>query len=76
MSHLVPLISDLAMILTLAGLATILCKKLNQPLILGYMMAGFLASPHFSLLPNVIDSDNITVWSDIGVIFIFVRPWP
>lgn len=70
MSHLVPLISDLAMILTLAGLATILCKKLNQPLILGYMMAGFLASPHFSLLPNVIDSDNITVWSDIGVIFI------
>ena len=70
MSHLVPLISDLAMILTLAGLATILCKKLNQPLILGYMLAGFLASPHFSLLPNVIDSDNITVWSDIGVIFI------
>ena len=58
------------MILTLAGLATILCKKLNQPLILGYMLAGFLASPHFSLLPNVIDSDNITVWSDIGVIFI------
>ena len=47
MSHLVPLISDLAMILTLAGLATILCKKLNQPLILGYMLAGFLASPHF-----------------------------
>ena len=52
MSHLVPLISDLAMILTLAGLATILCKKLNQPLILGYMLAGFLASPHFSLLPR------------------------
>ena len=45
-------------------------QKLNQPLILGYMLAGFLASPHFSLLPNVIDSDNITVWSDIGVIFI------
>lgn len=70
MTHLVPLISDLAMILTLAGLATILCKKLNQPLILGYMLAGFLASPHFTLLPNVIDSGNITVWADIGVIFI------
>lgn len=70
MTHLVPLISDLAMILTLAGMATILCKKFNQPLILGYMLAGFLASPHFTLLPNVIDSGNITVWADIGVIFI------
>ena len=70
MNHLIPLISDLAMILTLAGLATILCKKLNQPLILGYMLAGFLASPHFTLLPNVIDSANITIWADIGVIFI------
>ncbi len=70
MSHLVPLISDLALILTLAGLATILCKKFNQPLILGYMLAGFLASPHFTLLPNVIDSENITIWADIGIIFI------
>ena len=70
MTHLVPLISDLALILTLAGLATILCKKFNQPLILGYMLAGFLASPHFTLLPNVIDGDSITIWADIGVIFI------
>lgn len=70
LTELVPLISDLAMILTLAGLATILCKKLNQPLILGYMLAGFLASPHFSLLPNVIDSSSISIWADIGVIFI------
>ena len=61
MTHLVPLISDLALILTLAGLATILCKKFNQPLILGYMLAGFLASPHFTLLPNVIDGDSITI---------------
>ena len=70
LTHLVPLISDLALILTLAGLATILCKKFNQPLILGYMLAGFLASPHFTLLPNVIDGDSITIWADIGVIFI------
>ena len=70
MSELAPLIEDLAFILVLAGIVTIFCKKFNQPLVLGYILAGFFASPHFNLLPNVVDTANITVWSDIGVIFI------
>ena len=70
MSELAPLIEDLAFILVLAGIVTIFCKKFNQPLVLGYILAGFFASPHFNLLPNVVDTTNITVWSDIGVIFI------
>ena len=70
MSELAPLIEDLALILVLAGIVTIFCKKFNQPLVLGYILAGFFASPHFNLLPNVVDTANITVWSDIGVIFI------
>ena len=45
MSHLAPLISDLALILICAGLMTLLFKKLKQPLVLGYVVAGFLASP-------------------------------
>ena len=70
MSELAPLIEDLAFILVLAGIVTIFCKKFNQPLVLGYILAGFFASPHFNLLPNVVDTANITVRSDIGVIFI------
>jgi len=70
LSELAPLIEDLAFILVLAGIVTIFCKKFNQPLVLGYILAGFFASPHFNLLPNVVDTANITVWSDIGVIFI------
>ena len=49
MSDLAPLISDLALILILAGVTTLLFKKLKQPLVLGYIVAGFLASPHFTL---------------------------
>ena len=70
MSELAPLISDLALILILAGLITLLFKKLKQPLVLGYIVAGFMASPHFSFTPSVIDTANIHTWSEIGVIFL------
>ena len=70
MSDLAPLISDLALILVCAGVMTLLFKKLKQPLVLGYIVAGFVAGPHFGLTPSVSDAANIQVWSDIGVIFL------
>lgn len=70
MSHLAPLISDLALILICAGLMTLLFKKLKQPLVLGYIVAGFLASPHLAHTPSVIDTASIQTWADIGVIFL------
>ena len=70
MGELAPLISDLALILICAGVMTLLFKKLKQPLVLGYIVAGFLASPHFAFTPSVIDAASIHVWSDIGVIFL------
>lgn len=70
MSHLAPLISDLALILICAGLMTLLFKKLKQPLVLGYIVAGFLASPHMAYTPSVIDRASIQTWADIGVIFL------
>lgn len=70
MSHLAPLIADLALILICAGIMTLLFKKLKQPLVLGYIVAGFLASPHMPYTPSVVDSANIQTWADIGVIFL------
>ncbi|MBO4633919.1 MAG: cation:proton antiporter [Bacteroidales bacterium] len=70
MSELAPLIADLALILICAGVMTLIFKKLKQPLVLGYIVAGFLASPHFALTPSVIDTASIHVWSEIGVIFL------
>ena len=61
MSHLAPLISDLALILISAGIMTLLFKKLKQPLVLGYIVAGFVCSPHFTFTPSVVDADNIQV---------------
>ena len=70
MAHLPTIIIDLAMILLVAGVTTILFKKLNQPLVLGYIIAGFITGPNFSFFPTVSDSANIQVWSEIGVIFL------
>lgn len=64
------LITDLALILLLAGFTTLLCKKFKQPLVLGYILAGFLCGPVVSFLPTVADHENITLWSEIGVIFL------
>ena len=70
MSQLAPLISDLALILICAGVMTLVFKKLKQPLVLGYIVAGFLCSPHFAFTPSVVDEANIDLWSEIGVIFL------
>ena len=70
MSGLSPLIADLALILICAGVMTLLFKKLKQPLVLGYIVAGFLAGPHIAWTPSVVDTADIKVWADIGVVFL------
>lgn len=70
MIHLPHLITDLGFILVIAALSTLLFKKLGQPLVLGYLIAGFLVSPHVPFFPTVVDRESIQVWSEIGVIFL------
>ena len=70
MSELPTLINDLALILIVAGIVTLVFKKLRQPLVLGYVVAGFLVSPHMPYTMSVIDSANIKKWADIGVMFL------
>lgn len=68
MNTIQPLITDLALILMLAGVVTLLFKKLRQPVVLGYIVAGFLASPNFHYLPSIADPENIDIWAQIGII--------
>lgn len=63
------MIRDLALILIVAGITTIVFKKLRQPLVLGYLVAGFLVSPHMPYTMSVVDEANIHSWADIGVMF-------
>ena len=70
MSELPELVKDLALILVVAGFVTLIFKKLKQPLVLGYIVAGFLVSPHMSYTMSVVDKDDIQTWADIGVIFL------
>ncbi|MDR3197704.1 MAG: cation:proton antiporter [Planctomycetaceae bacterium] len=69
MGHLPILIQDLGLILMAAAVMTLLFKQFRQPIVLGYLIAGFLVGPHFQLLPVVQDSKSIEIWSEIGVIF-------
>ncbi|MBP5338203.1 MAG: cation:proton antiporter [Prevotella sp.] len=70
MSQLEPLMADLALILICAGFMTLLFKSLKQPIVLGYIVAGFLASPNMPYMPSVTDMEGIHLWSDIGVVFL------
>ncbi|MDO4745707.1 MAG: cation:proton antiporter [Bacillota bacterium] len=68
--HLDYLISDLALILIVAAIVTLIFKKINQPVVLGYIVAGFLISPNFIYMPTVVESADIHVWANIGVVFL------
>ena len=70
MAHLPELIQDMALILLVGALVTILFKRIKQPLVLGYIIAGFLVGPHFSYLPTIVDHENIDTFAEIGVIML------
>ncbi|MDR2292701.1 MAG: cation:proton antiporter [Prevotellaceae bacterium] len=70
MTHLPILVHDLVLILITAGVVVILFKWLKQPVVLGYIVAGFLVGPHMNLLPTVVDTESVRTWSEIGIIFL------
>lgn len=70
MTHLPPLIADLGLILSVAAVTTLVFKRIRQPLVLGYILAGLLVGPHVGFIPTVIDEESVRTWSEIGVIFL------
>jgi CPA2 family monovalent cation:H+ antiporter-2 len=70
MGHLPSLVTDLALILITAAFVTIIFKKIKQPLVLGYVIAGFLVGPFFNPFPSITDGENVKTLSEIGVIFL------
>jgi CPA2 family monovalent cation:H+ antiporter-2 len=70
MTHVPQLIIDLSLILSMAGIITLIFKKLKQPIVLGYILAGLLVGPNFHLFPTITDIKTIEIWAEIGVIFL------
>ncbi len=70
MAELPALVKDLALILIVAGAVTLVFKRLKQPLVLGYIVAGFLVSPQFPYTASVADLANVDIWANIGVTFL------
>jgi CPA2 family monovalent cation:H+ antiporter-2 len=69
MTHLPALIQDLGLILMAAAVVTLLFKKFKQPVVLGYLIAGVLVGPHFDFFSSVKDTASVSIWAEIGVIF-------
>ena len=69
MENLPALFSDLALILVTAGLTTVIFKWLKQPVVLGYIIAGFLIGPNFEWFPVINDHTSVETWSEIGMVF-------
>lgn len=68
--HLDYLIIDLSLVLIVASVATLVMKKLKQPMVLGYIIAGFIISPNFEYFLNIIKGGTITSWAEVGIIFL------
>ena len=61
---------DLALILVVAGVVTIIFKALKQPLVLGYIVAGILTGPYIGWVPTATQVASVEFWGKIGVIFL------
>lgn len=68
--HIPSLFSDLALILIVASVTTLIFKWLKQPVVLGYIIAGILTGPHTHFFVTVQNLNNIEVWGQIGVAFL------
>ncbi|MCF0192349.1 MAG: cation:proton antiporter, partial [Prevotella sp.] len=65
------MIQDLALILIVAAIVTLVFKKLKQPVVLGYIVAGFLVSDKMPYMPSVVDhGQSVEEWAEIGVMFL------
>ena len=68
--QLAPLIWDLAIILSFAGIAALIFKKIGQPIVLGYLIAGIILGPYTPPYALLKDLPNIQILSELGVIFL------
>lgn len=69
-SHVLLFIQDLAMIMLVAGVMTILCHRFKQPIAFGYIFAGVLIGPHTPPFPLITDKEIIKTLAELGVIFL------
>ncbi|KVV01640.1 MULTISPECIES: cation:proton antiporter [Pseudomonas] len=68
--HAISFIQDLAVIMLVAGVVTILFHRFKQPVVLGYIVAGFIIGPHTPPFGLIHDEETIKTLAELGVIFL------
>jgi CPA2 family monovalent cation:H+ antiporter-2 len=64
------LLRDLAVVMIVAGVVTLLFHRLRQPVVLGYILAGVIIGPHTPPFPLIANEDSIRTLADLGVVFL------
>ncbi|NBT89355.1 MAG: cation/H(+) antiporter [Verrucomicrobia bacterium] len=68
--HGLELVQDLAVVMAAAAVATIVCQRLKQPVVLGYILAGIVIGPNTPPVTLVKDEEAIKTLSELGVILL------
>jgi CPA2 family monovalent cation:H+ antiporter-2 len=68
--HHVNFLQDLAIVMIVAGIVTVVFRQLRQPVVLGYILAGVIIGPHTPPFPLIADKQTIETLSELGIIFL------
>lgn len=68
--HAIAFLQDLAVVMIVAGLVTVIFHRLKQPVVLGYILAGVIIGPHTPPFPLINSEETITTLSQLGLIFL------
>jgi len=68
--HGVDFIKDLAVIMLVAGVVTVIFHYLKQPVVLGYIIAGLIIGPYATPFPFISDEKTIKTLGELGVVFL------
>src|SRR5438094_9366674 len=68
--HGIEFLQDLAVVMIVAGLVTVVFHRFKQPVVLGYILAGVIIGPHTPPFPFIKDQETIKTLADMGVILL------
>jgi CPA2 family monovalent cation:H+ antiporter-2 len=66
----VTFLQDLAVVMIVAGLVTVVFHRFKQPVVLGYIVAGAIIGPHTPPFPLIRDEETIKTLAELGVILL------
>lgn len=68
--HIATFLQDLAVIMIVAGIVTVIFHQLKQPVVLGYILSGVILGRHTPPFSLIHDENTVKTLAELGVIFL------